>query len=64
MISGKELEALPDDPDELLSDLDGARRPLRRTQWRAALHRRIYRWTASAKVIDTRDSHQSESILR
>ena len=37
VISGKELEALPDDPDELLTDL-GLGRALRRTEWRPDVH--------------------------
>ncbi len=38
-------------------------RSLGRTQWRADLHRWVYRRPASAEVVDSRDSHQSESVL-
>ena len=38
VISGKELEALPDDPDELQSDSGGAGRTLGGSKRRADVH--------------------------
>jgi hypothetical protein len=43
VLSGKDLDALPDDPDELLVRPAGARRTFGRSQRRPALHRWIYR---------------------
>ncbi len=63
VISGKELEALPDDPDELQSDLAGPCRPVSRPERRTDVHRWIHWWPASAKVVDSRDPHQPESVL-
>jgi len=63
VLSGKDLEALPDDPDELLADLQALAGPFSRSRWRAAVHRRIHRRAASAEVVDSRDSHQSKSVF-
>ena len=51
VLSGKELEALPDDPDELQSDLEALAGPFGRTEWRTDVHRRVYRRPASAQVV-------------
>ena len=42
VLKGKDLDALSDDPDELVERIDGAGRPLGRTQRRTDLHRRIH----------------------
>ena len=43
VLTGKDLDALSDDPDELSIDLAGAGGAIGGTEWRADLHRRIHR---------------------
>src|SRR6202451_95844 len=62
-ISSKELEALPDDPDELLTDLQALAGPSAGPNGGQMF---IYGFTAgpaSAQGIHSRDSHQPESVF-
>ena len=64
VLKDKDLEALPDDPDELEAALQALGRAIGRAERRANIYRRLYRRTASAEGFDTRDPHQSKSFLR
>ena len=57
IISGKELEALPDDPDELLTDLQALAGPSAGPERRSVVHRWLHRGTASTERIHPRNSH-------
>ena len=54
VLTGKDLDALSDDPDELSNELDGAGRPFRGPQRGPDLHRWVHRWPATAQVGDPR----------
>ena len=63
VLSGKDLDALSDDPDELADRPAGAGGSVSRAEWRTDLYRRVHRRAVSAQVVDSRDSHQPESLF-
>lgn len=54
-MSGTDLQALPDDPDQLQADLQALAGPRGGTRGRAALHRRFQRRHASAEIVHPRN---------
>ena len=63
VLSGKDLDELSDDPDQLQSDLGSLGRAIGWAQWRADVYRWIHGRPVAAEVLDSRDSHQSKSFL-
>ncbi len=63
VIKGEDLEALPDDPDDLSDALQALAGSGRRAERRADLYRWVHRWPASSEGIHPRDPHQPESLF-
>ena len=63
VLSGKDLEALPDDPDELLSDLEALAGPSAGPNGGQLYIDGFTAGQLPPKVVDSRDSHQPESIF-
>ena len=63
VIKGEDLQALPDDPDDLASAPAGAGGSGRRTQRRADIYRRLLGRATAAEGIYPRGSHQPKSIF-
>jgi len=61
VLTGDDLDALPDDPDDLQEDLQALAGPSG-SQWRPDLHRRVQRRRAAAQGVHSRNPHQFQSV--
>jgi hypothetical protein len=61
ILRGADLDALPDDPDGCVA---GAGWPIGWSKRRTDLRRRFHQWPLAAALFDSRNTNQSESVLR
>ena len=63
VLKGDDIDALPDDPDDLAAALAGFSWSFRWSKRRSDFCRWLYRWPFAAARFDSRDSHQLKSVF-